>query len=119
MELTREEAISKHRKMWSWIADEIEKEKKYQDIEYLKIEYCNDEEVRGVTSNCFCCEYTNCVCEFCPIEWESEAGDYMCLDQYKEKDCKGLYMLCFDELDWKEQAKLARKIANLPERENV
>ena len=30
MELTREEAISKHRKMWNWIADKIEKEKEYQ-----------------------------------------------------------------------------------------
>ena len=47
-------------------------------------------------------------CEFCPIEWESEAGDYMCLDQYKEKDCKGLYMLCFDELDWKEPGKISK-----------
>lgn len=27
MELTREEAISKHRKMWNWIADRIEEEK--------------------------------------------------------------------------------------------
>ena len=119
MKLTREEAISEHRKMWNWIADRIEEEKEYQDIEDLKIEYCDREGFDDIENNCFCCEYTNCVCEFCPIEWESEAGDYMCLDQYKEKDCKGLYMLCFDELDWKEQAKLARKIANLPERENV
>ena len=37
MELTREEAISKHRKMWNWIADRIEEEKEYQDIEDLKI----------------------------------------------------------------------------------
>ena len=36
MELTREEAISEHRKMWNWIADEIEKEKRDQDIFDLK-----------------------------------------------------------------------------------
>ena len=27
MELTREEAISEHRKMWNWIADKVEKRK--------------------------------------------------------------------------------------------
>ena len=119
MELTREEAISKHRKMWNWIADKTEEEKMYQDIEGLKIEYCNDEEVRGVKNNCFCCEYTNCVCEFCPIELESKVEDYMCIDKYKEDDYEGIYSICCDETDWKEQAKLARKIANLSERENV
>ena len=55
----------------------------------------------------------------CPIEWGSEVEDLMCLDQYKEYDNEGLYALCRDELDWREQAKLARQIANLPERENV
>lgn len=29
MELTREEAISWHRKMWNWIADRIEEEKNF------------------------------------------------------------------------------------------
>ena len=36
MKLTREEAISEHRKMWNWIADEIEKEKRDEYIEGLK-----------------------------------------------------------------------------------
>lgn len=119
MELTREEAISEHRKMWNWIADEIEKEKKYQDINCLKEEYCDREGFCYLTNNCFCCEYTNINCSLCPIEWGSEVEDLMCLDQYKEYDNEGLYALCRDELDWREQAKLARQIANLPERENV
>lgn len=34
MKLTREEAILWHRKMWNWIADKIEKEKGYQNINY-------------------------------------------------------------------------------------
>lgn len=118
MELTREEAISKHRKMWNWIADRIEEEKEDQDIEDLKIEYCHDEEVR-VKNNCFCCEYINCVCVFCPIKWESKVENYMCIDEYKENDSEGIYSIWCDETDWREQAKLARKIANLPERENV
>lgn len=119
MELTREEAISKHRKMWNWIADRIEEEKEYQDIEDLKIEYCDREGFDDIENNCFCCEYTNCVCEFCPIKWESKVENYMCVDKYKEDDYEGIYWICCDEEDWKEQAKLARQIANLPERENV
>lgn len=37
----------------------------------------------------------------------------------QEHDYEGIYSICCDEEDWKEQAKLARQIANLPERENV
>lgn len=43
----------------------------------------------------------------------------MCLDKYEVYDDKGLYRLSTYETDWKEQAKLARQIANLAERENV
>ena len=116
MELTREEAISKHRKMWNWIADRIEEEKEYQDINYLKKEYCDIKGFHCETNNCFCCEYTNINCSLCPIEWGSEVEYLMCLDQYKEYDNEGLYLLCCDEKDREEQAKLARQIANLPER---
>ena len=116
MELTREEAVSEHRKMWNWIADRIEEEKEYQDINYLKKEYCDIKGFHCETNNCFCCEYTNINCSLCPIEWGSEVENLMCLDQYKEYDNEGLYLLCCDEKDREEQAKLARQIANLPER---
>lgn len=69
MELTREEAISEHRKMWNWIADEIEKEKRDQDILDLKEEYCNREGYNDIRSDCFCCGYTKYICDYCPIEW--------------------------------------------------
>ncbi|WP_368302856.1 hypothetical protein [Mediterraneibacter gnavus] len=118
MKLTREEAILWHRKMWNWIADKIEKEKGYQNINYLKKEYCDIKGFHCETNNCFCCEYTKCNCDFCPIEWESNTGDFMCLDRCEENDYEGLYSLCCDEEDWKEQAKLARKIANLQERQD-
>lgn len=119
MELTREEAISKHRKMWNWIADRIEEEKEYQDIGDLKIEYCDREGFDDIENNCFCCEYTQVNCGSCPIEWHSHLYEYMCEQKDEEDDDKGLYLLCCDESDWREHAKLARQIANLPERENV
>ena len=119
MKLTREEAVSWHRKMWNWIADRIEEEKDYQDINNLKEEYCYREGFYCVISDCFCCEYASFNCNFCPIEWGGGLKYSMCLDQYKEKDNKGLYSLCCDEKDWKEQAKLARQIANLPERQDL
>lgn len=120
MELTREEAISEHRKMWNWIADEIEKEKRYQYIEGLKKEYC-DREGYYIRNNCFCCEYTytKYICDYCPIEWKSEVEDFMCIQKYEEDDDEGLYALCCNERDWEEQAKLARQIANLPERQDL
>ena len=122
MKLTREEAVSLHRKMWNWIADRIEEEKAYQDyqdINNLKEEYCYREGFYYVRNDCFCWEYANCNCDFCPIEWGSDLKDYMCLDKYEVYDDKGLYRLSTYETDWKEQVKLARKISNLPERENV
>lgn len=119
MELTREEAVSEHRKMWNWIADKIEEEKRDQDIFDLKEEYCNREGYNDIRSDCFCCGYTKYICDYCPIEWGSEVEYYMCLDKYEAYDDKGLYSLCCNESDWREQAKLARQIANLPERENV
>ena len=41
------------------------------------------------------------------------------MNTHKEDDYEGIYWICCDEEDWKEQAKLARQIANLPKRENV
>lgn len=118
MKLTREEAILWHRKMWNWIADWVEEKREYQDINDLKEEYCS-RECYCVRHDCFCCEYASCNCDFCPIEWGNDLKDFMCLDQYNEEDNKGLYSLCCDEKDWEEQAELARKIANLPERQDV
>lgn len=118
MKFTRKETVSWHRKMWNWIANRIEEEQMYQDIADLKKEYCNQNNV-FIRNDCFCCEYTKYICDYCPIEWKSEVEYFMCLDKYEDNDYKGLYGLCCDESDWKEQAELARKIANLPERQDV
>lgn len=90
MELTREEAVSEHRKMWNWIADKIEEEKRDQDIFDLKEEYCNREGYNDIRSDCFCCGYTKYICDYCPIEWEVRLNIICVLINTKHmmiKDC--------------------------------
>lgn len=125
MRLTREEIIDGHRKMWNWIADKIEETKCVQDIIGLKDRYCGQNYLL-LRSNCFCCEYslnTENVyikgCDKCLIDWGSNNGLCKCMDKYEEDDRLGLYVKCIEKNCWEEQAKLARKIANLPERECV
>lgn len=59
MELTKEQAIEKHRKMWNWIADQYENGR-VGNIHAMKQEYIDIEETEyreRILHNCFCCEY--------------------------------------------------------------
>lgn len=116
--LEREAAIRLHRAMWNWIADVIEGKQCVQRIDVLKQKFVQrvvrwDEHV---LCGCFCCEfvqqndrYDDCL--LCPLDWGTDhENDYPC-----ERD-DGLWIQCRDCTNWKEQAALARKIANLPER---
>lgn len=121
MELTKEKAIEFHRKMWNWIADTIETLKCIVDIHALKVKFCAED---YVINECFCCDYSynkSCfnTCEKCPIDWESEVKEFMCQDKYITNDYKGLYWICCKAESWQQQAALARKIAELPERKNT
>lgn len=126
MELTREQAITEHRKMWNWIADVIEKEKESLSIYELKRKYCNISGFRNVLFKCFLCDYAEKSakyyenkCNYCPLEWESKFDEFMCkhnIDEYKED---GLWLKCYNAETWEEKATLARRIANLPERKDV
>lgn len=111
MELTKEEAISEHRKMWDWIADETEnKKRKIKKDEYF---YFNETKIDDIPINmCYCCEFSrknpgHCTCD-CIINWGEDKG---CINSYFTK-----WILC-DFYDWEEAARLSRIIANLPERE--
>lgn len=113
MKLTKQQAIEGHRKMWNWIADKIESEKRRFYISDLKEIYCRENNV-VLHNRCFCCEYSNYSdsnCEKCPVDW------------IKTKHCcdneKSLYSLVIDASTWQEQTELARTIANLPERVDV
>lgn len=127
MQLTREQAIAEHRKMWNWIAGFIENSKTISDIDGLKEIYCKRVEKEcEILHNCFLCEYTSfvsfgvkyCSCDECPIKWESESNKFMC-ERKRNVTGDGLWIKCRDAETWQEQDALARQIANLPERTDV
>lgn len=126
MKLTREQAIAEFRKEWNYIADEIEKFKMVIDIQDCKRRYCLTNIRYPVKNYCFLCEYTSgdwwdVKCEKCPIIWGEEHDglpcDGECWEDNEEK--YGLWWKCLNAKTWQEQATLARKIANLPERKDV
>lgn len=122
--MLREEAIKKHRAMWKWIAEQIEKEQCTMNIDILKayfLEQQGDDTLdMKLYASCYLCCYTAVDCKNCPLLWPSESDSLMCLYGYKSINgySKGLYSKCCslcDENGWKLQALLCRKIANLPE----
>lgn len=120
MKLTREQAITEHRMMWNWIADQIEEAKAVLSIWMLKRKYCDENGFSEITAHCFLCDYVDNLdqdhfgpCKTtCPIKWPGSetCGDDIYLDK------EGLYDSCRMTNKWQEQAALARQIANLPER---
>ena len=107
MELTREEAIGLHRKMWRWIAEETEKQKRIVTRkEYFKSMEIEEENIPEFY--CYCCEYCELAdgdCELCPILWDGE-----------KTTCFSDFVTWLSTTSWQEAAELARKIAELPER---
>ena len=120
MELTREQAIAEHRKMWNWIADETERRgEKAEKIWY----FIAHEFVGEVKNFCFCCEYCwqnsdrTPKCERCPIDWGGSRKTFQCCFKHNDSSYDGLYGLWSKALYPPKAAELARQIANLPESE--
>lgn len=125
LNLTKEQAILNHRNMWNWIAEQNEKG---IHEPHLKSEYINEHTEfisKDMSCSCFCCEYDEIqdnikqapACAYCPLDWDSKANDLFCIRKTKEYENKnGYFYLWEHETDPKEAAKLARIIANLPER---
>lgn len=112
IKLTKQQAIEGHRKMWNWIADEIERQKSECCIPLLKQCYCYKNKLTLI-EDCFCCEYNNhyIKCQKCPLDWIETS--HCCSEE------KSLYCRIVWSKSWKEQADLSRQIANLPEKEDV
>lgn len=127
--LSDEELVKRHRKMWHWIADETEKQKRPVDKkEYIKKV---DPELRKTTNECYLCENTRKkstnYCQNCPLVWPNENTTIECSTfcahnptENEDESQPGLYLqwslAMRRDKDYKLCAKLARQIANLPER---
>ena len=119
MQLTKERAITLHRRMWRWIGLKTLKEKRC----VRKEEWFERFGLKTIYNDCYCCEYArqffpysdwrNTRCFYCPIDW----GVRTCIAPER-----GLYDLWYDAVkdrDWQEAGKLALQIAELPEREEI
>lgn len=133
--LTREEAIRRHRLMWNWLADESEKGKLVRKKDAFKHFGWN---IYDAISLCWCCEYAENLwqidetdeekhlCDFCPLDWsngKNKAIKANCSTISIRNGCErsGLYRLwcCSITVDFVESSKLARIIANLPEKKEI
>ncbi len=114
--MTKQEAIAAHRKMWRWIADETER----RECVVIKTDYLD---AMGIPekdvphAGCYCCDYGlrsggvgNC-CASCPIKWPGGCcvGDGL----------YGQWANTYEHNNWIAAAEIARRIAELPEREDV
>ena len=108
MQLTKEEAIRRHRMMWNWIAEESIRQKgtvyKEDAFEHFGWEPCEN--------NCWCCEYNELNdginCSKCPVVWP-------CVYCVSPKSPFRRYSYSSNYI---EDAKYAKQIAELPERED-
>ena len=103
--MTREEALENHRKMWNWIADETEFQKRKVYVnEYL---FKDKNNPIKLLNGDYLCEYTKVNCYKCPIDWNDK--EFCCKkDTSYDKWCE-----CNT---WEGAEMYAREIANLPEK---
>lgn len=112
IDLTREQAVKEYRKMWKWIADETEKRK----TKVYKDQYFTENKIIDIPRNlCYLCEMCHFVCSECPcpVDWGEDEDIVLC------GDFESPYDSWVDSYDWKDSARLAREIANLPLKEGV
>ena len=120
MELTREQAITEHRKMWRWIAEQYENESDISPHQLKKIYLLKNGYGDSflILNRCFLCEYAKelwyAECRSCPLIW----GTTDCMGNSDEHS--GLYgqlIDCYLNRDIEKCAQLARQIAELPEKQ--
>lgn len=80
LNLTLEQTIEEHRKMWNWIADESVKQGKFlSKHDYL---YANEKDIISPVNKCFLCDYLlntyTMKCEGCIANWRGEQGPFSC-----------------------------------------
>ena len=73
MELTFDQAVDAHRKMWNWIADKSIQNQRIMDKE----DYLFDVGLyEKLDQNCFLCQYAGQIdgdaCRYCPLIWNEK-----------------------------------------------
>lgn len=120
MELTREQAITEHRKMWRWIAEQyIGKDDIYYMNPYRFKQiylYKNGYNSSLIHSCCFLCEYVKKWknCDKCPLDWGISKS---CIGDSKNDGLYKQINTYYYEENYKKCAELARQIAELPEKQ--
>lgn len=114
LNLSFEETVENHRKMWNWIADEcIKREYVVGKDDYFKAHKI----VSRPEYDCYACDFTRGGCRKCPFLWGSE-DIWRCVDvgsPYDEYRKLRQLMLSYYVLsEYKMASEFARKIANLP-----
>lgn len=124
MNLTKKEAVRLHRLLWNKISELLEEGNTFplasSAKEYAMNELRKDGTIKTdeiIQNNCFCYHYVQNTngpvprigCEACPITWK------------KDRCCSlggefNRFSGCMFDGKFKEASKLAKKIANLPER---
>lgn len=98
-----------HKRLWNWIADKtLELKRKVYKEEYFEAMGIPGEEFPE--NECYACEECNVRCSNCPINWSPFK---ICFSDGALYDT---WQFC-PETDYETAATLARKIANLPWRE--
>lgn len=112
-DLTKEEAIRRHRMMWEWIGEEtLRKKACATETEALEFFGWNP---RNIYSYDWCCEYAHGNCNYCAVKWPAKDIDVACVSYYGN----GLYDLWYKSVerdDWRTAAYYALYISMLPER---
>ena len=115
-ELTREEAIRRHRAMWNWLADQAETTGKLHSKFNAILALWPDEDWVPI-AGCWMCELADDCYDgsTCALVWPNgRCGPYIGKrNEYLFSDWYSAYLLD----NKKEYIRLAREIANLPERE--
>lgn len=135
--MTRHEAVEEHRKMWTWITEQLErmteKESKRISILFLKKSYVNDNrkdliKKYGVNiikeieySYCFLCCYARLLSEISECDWSCDSCPVKVAKDDKRgfKCLGGLYDRTENRNPLEKRIKAARVISELPENENI
>lgn len=140
--LTKEECIRRHRLLWNYIADQIEEQEEvpwnYKEEAFEHFGWHNG----AMFSYCWACYYCKMKdfemvddadaekrkswgnCHNCLFDWYNH-GDKPWDDSYSNYCDDGItlyfrfHVLKLSNNNWKEAAKIAREIANMPVREDV